>query len=405
MLDRRKIFLYSFCFLLVGPGLCWGASPRIVAVGDVHGAYRRFVTILQKTGLIDGNHRWTGSNSILVQVGDLMDRGPQSREALDLVMSLEEQAKKQNGRVIVVLGNHEALNIVGSWRPTAAAEYKPFADAQSEKVREKAFQDYLAFLAARAERRGLPPPDEKAERPRWIEAHPLGFIEHAQALGPQGRYGRWIRERDAVALVQDVLFAHAGLDPELPFASIEDLNHRLKGEIAEFDSLWQFLSQRRIIWEYMNWKEAYHEVKSDLGSVRKGKQRDDPEVSKAMKKFVKLHESLLISRNSPMWYRGVVHRPTESLNTELVALLARWKARYLVVGHSPIKAHRIKGTLDNLVFRIDTGMTDADGQASALEIRDGRFTAYYASGKPELLYPTANNRPKLAAATKGAGQR
>ncbi len=46
----------------------WGAktSSRVVAVGDVHGDLDALVSILQETGIIDDQRRWSGGNATLV---------------------------------------------------------------------------------------------------------------------------------------------------------------------------------------------------------------------------------------------------------------------------------------------------------------------------------------------------
>src|SRR6516164_1822250 len=62
---------------------------RIVAVGDVHGAYDRFVAILRSAEIIDERLQWTAGKTHLVQLGDVVDRGPDSRKALDLLRRLE----------------------------------------------------------------------------------------------------------------------------------------------------------------------------------------------------------------------------------------------------------------------------------------------------------------------------
>ena len=91
-------------------------SPRVVAVGDIHGDFSSLVTILQHAGIIDDQHRWTGGNTTLVQTGDFLDRGPKARDVMDLLMGLEKQAAKQGGEVVVLLGNHEIMNLVGDLR-------------------------------------------------------------------------------------------------------------------------------------------------------------------------------------------------------------------------------------------------------------------------------------------------
>ncbi|MDH4063295.1 MAG: metallophosphoesterase, partial [Acidobacteriota bacterium] len=69
------------------------SPPRVVAVGDVHGARDAFVAILEQAGLIDARQRWSGGSDTLVQTGDYMDRGRDVRAVMDLLMALESQAK------------------------------------------------------------------------------------------------------------------------------------------------------------------------------------------------------------------------------------------------------------------------------------------------------------------------
>jgi len=84
-------------FFLVSVSLAWAGSPKavenppgsVVAIGDVHGDFDDFVAILQKSGLIDAQHHWIGGKTTLVQVGDLLDRGPKPRDVMDLLMALE----------------------------------------------------------------------------------------------------------------------------------------------------------------------------------------------------------------------------------------------------------------------------------------------------------------------------
>src|SRR4051812_13560983 len=101
-----------FVALLVAVILQAAPPARIVAVGDVHGAGDAFVSILQKAGLIDTQKRWTGGTTILVQTGDLLDRGQDVRQILDLLMALESQASAAGGRVHALLGNHELMNLI-----------------------------------------------------------------------------------------------------------------------------------------------------------------------------------------------------------------------------------------------------------------------------------------------------
>ena len=60
-------------------------QERVVAVGDIHGGYDAFVAILREAQLLDRRDRWIGGRAVLVQTGDVLDRGADSRKALDLL--------------------------------------------------------------------------------------------------------------------------------------------------------------------------------------------------------------------------------------------------------------------------------------------------------------------------------
>ena len=87
-------------------------AERIVAISDVHGAYDAMVRTLTSAGVIDDTQSWAAATTHLVITGDLLDRGPDSRKVMDLVMRLEEEALQHGGRVHQLLGNHEVMNLV-----------------------------------------------------------------------------------------------------------------------------------------------------------------------------------------------------------------------------------------------------------------------------------------------------
>ena len=91
--------LAAFALLLAGPERAVMAqqppapvcgittAERVVAVGDVHGAYDAFVAILKAAGILDARERWAGGRAVLVQTGDVLDRGADSRKVMDLLQS------------------------------------------------------------------------------------------------------------------------------------------------------------------------------------------------------------------------------------------------------------------------------------------------------------------------------
>jgi len=75
-------------------------AERVVALSDIHGAYDAMVRTLQQTAVIDESGDWIGGGTHVVIVGDLLDRGPDSRSAMDHLMRLEPQAEAAGGGAV-----------------------------------------------------------------------------------------------------------------------------------------------------------------------------------------------------------------------------------------------------------------------------------------------------------------
>ncbi len=199
-----------------GPSCEFTGVDRIVAVGDVHGAYDRFVEILQTTGLLDSRLRWSGGKTHLVQLGDVVDRGPDSRKALDLLRRLQDDARRAGGAVHVLLGNHEAMRMLGDMRYTLPEEYKAFVTDRSDEIRKAAL--------------ALVPPEQ---RDQLLKDTPLGYIELRLAFGRKGIYGDWLRTLDVALKINGVLFVHGGIGPATADLSCDDINRAARRELTE----------------------------------------------------------------------------------------------------------------------------------------------------------------------------
>ncbi|MEM7533782.1 MAG: metallophosphoesterase family protein [Chloroflexota bacterium] len=82
---------------------------KLCIIGDIHGQYYKLITLLQGANLINTDNQWTGQKTTLCFMGDFFDRGPNGIAAIDLVMSLQDQASKAGGHVYAILGNHELM--------------------------------------------------------------------------------------------------------------------------------------------------------------------------------------------------------------------------------------------------------------------------------------------------------
>ena len=81
---------------------------QIIAMSDVHGMFENLKKLLTQAKLIDSQNHWVGGKTLLIITGDSIDKGPNSIGVLNLWMSLTLEAEKAGGRVLHLLGNHEA---------------------------------------------------------------------------------------------------------------------------------------------------------------------------------------------------------------------------------------------------------------------------------------------------------
>ncbi|MGH9603746.1 MAG: metallophosphoesterase, partial [Terriglobales bacterium] len=385
-----------------------GAQQRIVAVGDVHGDFDALLGILRTAGVVDENLQWIGGKTILVQTGDVLDRGPRSRSVMDLLMMLEKQAPKSGGRVMALLGNHEVMNIMGDLRYVTSQEYAAFADAKSEERRRAAYQDYLAWRKGQSD---MAPPGPGFEQ-EWMQSHPQGFVEHRKAFSPEGKYGRWLREHAAVAKVGDILFLHGGVHPKLAGTSVEEMNRRVREEIRAFDADLAQLALQKLAHSSFNLYQTTAAAKGELDrrkatvasreaeATAKGKTYklpvEDQRYMKWLEGFLSYASGYSVHPDGPLWFRGFAEWPDADGDAKIKTVLEQMGVAHAVVGHTPQRDGSIRSRFGGKVFLVDTGMLSSyykGGQASALEIQGGKFTAIYRDRRAVLLEPGGGTTP------------
>ena len=116
-------------------------------------------------------------------------------------MRLQREAPRQGGQVIALVGNHEAMNMIGDLRYVDPGEYAAFADANSAAMRERAFESLSAEVTKTISRRQSGD-HRRRHSPQMDRTTPLGWVEHRLAWRPSGELGRWVVRNPAVALVQ-----------------------------------------------------------------------------------------------------------------------------------------------------------------------------------------------------------
>lgn len=90
-------------------------KPVVIAVGDIHGELEGFTHILHHERLADKSSNWKAKNTILVQLGDVIDRGQFGMEVYEMLDGFTHQSKKFKSKVIRLMGNHELEILRGNY--------------------------------------------------------------------------------------------------------------------------------------------------------------------------------------------------------------------------------------------------------------------------------------------------
>jgi hypothetical protein len=397
--------------LLVGAGLATPTSAqrtpdtRVVAIGDIHGAYQPFVTLLRRLGLLDEQGRWAGGTTTLVQTGDFTDRGVAIRPVMDLLMTLERQAEADGGRVITLLGNHETMNMMRLLQDASPEAIATFADDRSEQRRTDAYRRYVRFVRERRRELGRDPPGVQNEE-EWMKAHPLGLVEYLEAFSPKGTYGRWLRDKQVVVNIDGTVFLHGGLNPKHAGSSLNDVNRQVRDEVDRLDKALQRLLDRGVILPSSTFYEILDAARADLELWVERQRATSPLVSPVFnddREYIAMLVGLLeigswsiVHEDGPLWFRGFAYWSPDEGPPLVDELQRRYRATRFVVGHTVPAIHEIVSRFDERVFLIDTGMLSdvyLGGRPSALEIKDGRVSAIYLDREVLLVEAPSSATP------------
>ena len=156
------------------PTIIEDTRSRIIVIGDIHGDYNLALRTLLLGDVIKINKknqlRWIGGDTIVVQVGDQVDRcRPTSEKTcdlpeatfedeasdikiLELFTRVDRLARRQGGAVYSLLGNHELMNVLGVMTHVSYKNMMLFGDDYDSalKNRQDKFKpgsEYSKFLA------------------------------------------------------------------------------------------------------------------------------------------------------------------------------------------------------------------------------------------------------------------
>ncbi|MBO9565446.1 MAG: metallophosphoesterase [Niastella sp.] len=270
------------------------ATPKkLLALSDIEGNFGPFRQLLQANKVIDEQYNWTFGNGHLVFAGDMFDRGNQVTECLWLIYSLEEKAKAAGGMVHFILGNHEIMNLQGDHR-YVQGKYNKSAELMGKSLTD--------------------------------------------LYGEDSELGRWLRTKNIVEKIGDMLFTHGGISREinqLPI-SIEEIN-----QLARFN--------------YDKKKDNYGNEKANI---------------------------IMSSSMGPFWYREY-YNSGASIEGIIDSTLQKFEVSHIITGHT-IVADTISVHHSQKVINTDT--KHAGGKSEALLVEGGNFYRVANTGIRVLLF-------------------
>ena len=339
------IFLLFTC-LYAGKIQCvWTGVEKIIAVGDIHGDYHNFLKILKGVRLIDKALHWSGGKTHFVQTGDIMDKGPNARKVFDLLMRLEKEAEKAGGKVHVLIGNHEELNITGISIDypgyVTVEQFISFLPDNYKKKKEKEFKEALGKEDLNRSHSDLSSNNSlKAKWENLLKTNSKARKEYIISFNRN--YGTWLLKHNAVIKINDIVFVHGGISKKYSTWKLEDINNQLRLELA-------FL--RRAV--------------------------TSPNPTQ-----IPFTPQIVYKSDGPLWYRGIATMDEQIFETEVDEILNNLGAKHMVIAHtpqmgSPVIAEEYISRFQKKIWIIDTGISEVyGGFLSALIIENGEFSLW-----------------------------
>jgi len=315
----------------------WTGVERVVAIGDLHGDYDGYIRVMESAGLINKRGKWSGGDTHLVQTGDITDRGADSRKIIDHLVKLRKQAKKDGGYVHLLIGNHEAMNVVGDLRYVSPGEFEAFKTKNSARLQDMQWQRQIEWMAANTPE--FEELDLEAYRKEWQQKIPLGWVEHRMAWSFNGDYGKWVKDNRVAIQINDTIFLHGGISAKYCSLSLQSLTEQVIAAMQNYDPFVQSIM-------------------------------DDP--------------------LGPVWYRGLAEEEEADLFSQtLDNILNRYGAKRIVIGHTPTGGI-VWPRFDQRVVLNDTGIAGYYGSHKGLlELTKEGATAVY--DKHRIPLPVLNS--------------
>ena len=214
-------------------------------------------------------------------------------------------------------------------------------------------------------------------------------------MRPDGVYGAWLRTLPVVVEIDEVLFIHGGISPELEETEITALNRRAEDEIRKFDEYREFMVEKDLCLSTSSAREMVDVIDSEvayLNTLKASKRTTaNPRVSAVLQvqDLGKWGTWSLIDDQGPLWFRGAARWPEEQLSRQMNEILETFGIDRIVSGQSDGKQRLIRSRFDDRVLLTSINMDDnpyaGGGKPAALEISNGDYFVVTLGGRELLI--------------------
>ena len=364
----------------------WTGVSRVVAVGDLHGSHEKALELFRGAGLIDDDHRWIGGEQHLVTAGDLLDRGVGDRQLMDLMIRLQQEAEAAGGRVHVVLGNHESMNLLRDLRYVNPRSFAAWADEETDADRKRAWRDYANSRLGS---------DKKSKViSDFQQQYPPGYFARQQSLDQDGQYGEWLLTLPAAVKINGVVYVHGGLTIESAALGIDELNRSVLVDLNRHLEARKVLEKEGLVTGFMEFAEILQVARNGLNQPPG---RVPPQLLKAAQEIVDTATGPFLSKDGPLWYRGSAFEDERIEREMLDRSLELLGARAMVVAHSPTTNKRITSRFHGKLFKVDHNIGESERLQALVDEADEIVVIEATSQmtmKPVRELPIGNHLPR-----------
>ncbi len=308
-------------------------TKKLVAIGDIHGDLSVAIKSLKLANVISlntpnnttniNNIKWTGGSTIVVQLGDQIDRVRPSKFVNDLCQEndnqlnqdegsdlkiiflfekLHEQAIKQGGALFSILGNHELMNVDGDFRYVSPKEFREFGVFFKEKESNSQY--------------------------------PYGYDTRKRVFSPGGSLSKKLAQsRYSILQVGSWVFVHGGMTPDVA-------NDYTLDQINGIIHKWLMGNKSTLLMEHVN--KLYHNDNDSYSPFWSRTFSDIDEWNALSEQNFNNTLNILNLKNK------------RDAKTEI---------KGMIVGHSPQFMYNkgLNSACKNKLWRVDVGMSKAFG--------------------------------------------